>query len=487
MPLCSFADGAAMFDVTPIENLFLLEYLPTAPEDFLRVYLYARMLSLHPELGGDLGSMAKALRIEEDTVYDAFSYWERQGLVRRLTDRPPTYEMLPLRAEGAAACAPMERDYYEYREFNAALQTLFGSNLLHPQEYRTANDWLNILGFEQEAVLRMVEHELKRSRSKKPDRLFKKLNKQAAVWADRGVRTAADVEREIAFDEQIFQTAQAVMKQFAINRQPTVNELECVRRWIREWNYTLEEILDACKETTKSRAPSFAYLDAILKSRRSGEGELREGLVEVLRELDAPNAQPTPDQLRSYGALLSAGFEPATIKLAAIQCHRKKKNRFEELEWMLGKWRELQLFTLEAAESYVRDMQRKTAEVRILLERCGLERRPMMDDLAMYEAWSGQYPAELIGYAADCARGMQLPMRYIDRLLGEWHKSGVTTVDAARAQHEANRKAHAMTPAPANPALNYEQRTYTDDDFGEDFFIDLEREYGNGGGENDAV
>ena len=51
MPFCSFSEGAAMFDVTPIENMFLLEYLPTAPDGFLRVYLHARMLCLHPELG----------------------------------------------------------------------------------------------------------------------------------------------------------------------------------------------------------------------------------------------------------------------------------------------------------------------------------------------------------------------------------------------------------------------------------------------------
>ena len=135
MPFCSFAEGAAMFDVTPIENLFLLEYLPTAPEDFLRVYLYARMLSLHPELGGELSDMARALHMEEEAVYNAFGYWERQGLVRRMTDRPPTYEMLPLRTGEAGAASPMDRDYYEYREFNASLQALFGGeDLLQPRD-----------------------------------------------------------------------------------------------------------------------------------------------------------------------------------------------------------------------------------------------------------------------------------------------------------------------------------------------------------------
>ena len=84
MPFCSFSEGAAMFDVTPIENMFLLEYLPTAPDGYLRVYLYARMLCLHPEVGGELKDMAKALHMEEEAVFNAFSYWERMGLVERL-------------------------------------------------------------------------------------------------------------------------------------------------------------------------------------------------------------------------------------------------------------------------------------------------------------------------------------------------------------------------------------------------------------------
>ena len=39
MPFCSFSKDSAMFDSTSIENMFLLEYLPTAPDGFLRVYL----------------------------------------------------------------------------------------------------------------------------------------------------------------------------------------------------------------------------------------------------------------------------------------------------------------------------------------------------------------------------------------------------------------------------------------------------------------
>ena len=47
MSLFSFAEGAAMFDSTPIENLFLMEYLSnTEAETVFRVHAYAYALSL---------------------------------------------------------------------------------------------------------------------------------------------------------------------------------------------------------------------------------------------------------------------------------------------------------------------------------------------------------------------------------------------------------------------------------------------------------
>ena len=215
----------------------------------------------------------------------------------------------------------------------------------------------------------------------------------------------------------------------------------------------------------------MSYLNSILETHRIGEGELFEGAKEVLRELMGPSCPaPTPDQVRSYGAMLARGFEPEAIRFAAVQCSRKNKRRFEELEWMLDKWAGMKLFTGAAAEAYVRDMNRTLEAVRGILELCGTERRPQMDDLARYSEWQKEYSDALIRYAAECARGMQLPIKYMDKLLSEWKKAGISDPESARAAHES-RSARSVEPA-KNPALNYAQRTYTDKDF-EGFFVDL--------------
>ncbi len=472
MPFCSFAQSAALYDMTPIENLFLMEYLPTAPDGFLRVYLYARMLSLHPELGGSLEEMATALNMTTDAVLNAMTYWERQGLVCRMSDQPPTFQMLALRTERAGE--PMEAEYYTYRDFNARLQGLFGSdNLIGPKQYAMAYDWLTILKFSQDAVIRMVEAQIRKSRAKKPDsgRIFKKVNEQAAAWAERGITSLEDVERALEIDGATEKVAASVLKRLSIRRNATMDELKLVNVWLNEWHLKEDEILNACSETTKSRTPSMSYLNSILENRRIGSGEFFDGTKAVLKELMGNSAPaPTPDQVRSYSAMLSRGFEPQAIRFAAIQCSRKNKHRFEELEWMIDKWADLKLFTGAAAEAYVRDMNQTLDAVRNILAICGTDRRAQMDDLARYSEWKQNYSEDLIHYAAQCARGMQLPIKYMDKLLSAWKLEGITDPESARIAHE-NRRTQSGGEI-KNPALQYAQRTYTEQDF-EGFFEDL--------------
>ena len=47
MGMFGFDEQYAMFDVTPLDNQFILEYLPAAKGDDLRVYLYGLMMCYH--------------------------------------------------------------------------------------------------------------------------------------------------------------------------------------------------------------------------------------------------------------------------------------------------------------------------------------------------------------------------------------------------------------------------------------------------------
>ena len=303
MSFCTFADGAAMFDATPIENLFLTEYMYEAPAAALKVYLYARMLALHPELGGTLSDMAKALRIGEEEVYDAFTYWERRGLMRRLTDQPPTYAFQPMRAPAPAASSALDREMYANRDFNSRLRKLFNDQFIGDHELRKAADWQSILKFEQDAILRMVAYGIEKSPRKnpKPPSVFKRVDDMAEAWSKKGIRTLEDVERAIAEETGEAGLAREALKKLGIYRDPSQPELELVRRWTGEWGYDREAILAACDKTTNAQKPTLKYLDSILERQREEGQSFYADVAAVLRELTPGSTIPSPDQLAQAG------------------------------------------------------------------------------------------------------------------------------------------------------------------------------------------
>lgn len=486
MAFCTFSDGAAMFDATPIENLFLMEYMYDTPEQALKVYLYARMLALHPELGGSASDMALALHMSEDEVAEAFLYWERRGLVQGVGGNPPAYRILQLRSQtqSSGGSDVLDREIYANRDFNNRLQKLFGNHLIGRHELTKAAEWVNTLHYERDAAVRLAEYGIMTSRVKspKPPSVFARMDRVAEEWSRQGVRTLQDVERAIS-REKTLTVARDALKKLGMSRQPSDPELDMVRRWTDEWGFTREQILAACEDTVSARNPTFKYLDSILENRRGEVPDHYEAVARLLKELNPQNARPAPDDLKRYAALLAAGFSPELILLAAVQCHRANKYRFEDLEWRLDVWRGDGVTTPEEAEAYMRRMAALSRELRELFRAGGAEdRRPKYGEIELYRRWKALYPADLIAFAAECAKHTGASVNYMDKLLSQWAEAGITTVDAARAEHAAHRAAAPEKEKPANPALDYTQREYKDEDFGDDFFVDLSK-YAEGVGE----
>ena len=467
MAFCSFSRESALFDSTPIENMFLVEYLPQAPDDCLRVYLYARMLCCHPEMGGEIADIAKALHLDEDEVLDAFRFWEQQGLVQRMSDRPPTYSF---RSLNGGVIARENDDVRRHLDYNSAVLKALDVTSIGSKQTRMLYDWLDVLGYSQEAALKILEHEKKVSSQYSVNTIIKRADARAMEWAERGIHSLEDVEKAISYDDQVYTMAYTVLRQLGLSRKPSVDELNCVRRWVSEWKLSQQDVIDACAQTTKSRNPSIAYLDAILKDRVDGGSRNFESLKGILLELGAGSAAPTPDQLRRYQALLDRGFEEETLMMAAVQCASKGWHTLEKLEWMLQEWGESGVRSRAQAEAYLSNMQRMRDELRALYKNAGLVRNVYAGDIRLYEVWKKKYRPEMILCAAQCSLSAREPTKYMNKLLNEWENAGIATPDAARAQHKAYQAG--ARPASAPQHMNYQQRPDTDQTYGKDSYSD---------------
>lgn len=474
MAFCAFARDGAMFGSTPVENMFILEFMPSAPGDFVRVYLYGLMLCHHPEMNEDMEGMARTLRIDTEVVLSAYRYWEREGLVTKLSDNPPTYEYNSINDALVARAEPMD-DVYKYRSFNQELQLALPEIILDHHEIRLANEWLDELHLPAEVILLMVKAEVNR-RGKKlpaPRTLFKHLNETAQEWAKAKIFTAEAAEEYIRKASLAGSCAVAVLRQFGQSRPATKDEIDLAEKWTGEWGYEREEILAACAETVKSTTPSFGYLDKILSSRRE-DGETdktHEELKKLLGHLGL-FTRPTPAQAESYRGFLAMGFDFGAIEQAAIWCGENNRRTFEDISRKLEQWRKMQVFTLAEIEEE-RKIQKQYTDIALsIFERCGLDKRVTKSDISQVRIWTALIDLDAVLFAAECARDTEMPMKYINKLVSSWSAKGVRTLEGAQKEFAQHRAETGSASAPAKTPA-YAQREVKDEEFETGFYVDV--------------
>ena len=110
----------------------------------------------------------------------------------------------------------MDQQYYQFRDFNASLQRLFGDVILHG-EVEIPQDWVTVFGYAGDAALKIVEYGLTglRLSRKTPRATLRKLDNIAREWSERGARTLTDVERMIAEKSGDIAAAEAVLSALA--------------------------------------------------------------------------------------------------------------------------------------------------------------------------------------------------------------------------------------------------------------------------------
>lgn len=482
MPFCAFSSNFALYDVTPVENLFLLEYMPYARGDYVRVYLYGLMLCRHSAAGDSLDVCARVLNLSPDKVLEAFRYWEQKGLVVRMSDQPPSFAYQNVRS--AMQVAAPDDAVYVYGELNKRLEAIFGN--LERRHREAAVDWVEELKLPVDVVVEMARQvdrmltEKNGGKQRPINYAFAALKDCALDWARRDIRTVEAAHAEAQKGLPPYLAARKVLSSFNLRRNPTAAEVELAAKWLGEWDYTEQAIGAALTEVTKTANPSFAYLDGILRGQRSRthSADAREEVKRLLEALGASSRAPTDALIESYETLLSQGFAPETILRAANLCNARGRRTFEKLTDVLSKWLSEGLTTPDAVDQYLDRRARLRKLTLTVFEKAGIEREPTDADIDQTQEWLGLAEPELIECAAERARGLSLPARSITKRLKEWAAAGIRDVEAARAfKRPGARPGTPATPGAAtarNPALNYEQRNY-DDRFFEAYFADVER------------
>lgn len=475
MALFEFDEQFPLFDATPVENLFLQEYLPAAKGDYVKVYLYGLMNTYHPTAGMSLTAMAKELSLTEEEILAAYRYWERKGLVQRTGDNPVSFRYMNAKQIMFMRQCPAEDK--AYTQFAQELYAAFGEDRqLHGQEISLAYEWVEDLHLPQEVVLMLVHH-LMATRGKNFS--FKAAQKVAVQLAQEQVRTIEDAEEVLSRSQAILEGTRRILRRLGKRHQPSEDEMALYRKWTAEWGYGHDAIEAACRETTKGD-PTMAYLDGILGGlRRRGEkvpstarqveGQLQKEqeeagpLKELFHALGLSGLTVNEGTLAVYRQM-RALYGQEVILLSAREAARAG-GRLEDVLRLLSTWKEKGLEDVQQVEKYIGAFYESNRLLTQLFEQCGRNDRPSAPDRTLLQKWLSDwgFSREMLMLAASLSRNAQKKMPYMDALLRAWREDGITTPEAVQTK-AGQREKPAGQQGKVVAAQQYTQRAYDEID-----------------------
>ncbi len=343
--------------MTPVDNLFLLEYMPDADGMFVKVYLYGLMQCYHPSLSDT--DPADALGLSEAQIRCAFVYWQAKGLVRIRSDEPLTVEYLLTEQPAVTTATPVK-----YRRFIESLNALLSPRALDLREMKAMYDCIELYGLEEGAVLSLVAYCIERKGKRVSANYILTV---AQEWSEQDIKTQDAAERFVADYRVQKHGAAEVLRRWNKHRPPTVDEMALYDRWINELGFDAETILAAASRMTDVASPTFAILSDRLtemkehnitslstmeaaEERQSADREFARMVYARLGKIGAPD-KTTVAQLAMFRE--EKGISREAILLAADECAGAER-ALGLLKKILSDWADAQIKTPEQATEALR-------------------------------------------------------------------------------------------------------------------------------------
>jgi DnaD/phage-associated family protein len=316
----------------------------------------------------------------------------------------------------------------------------------------------------------------------------------AKKWAEEGIHTQELAQQQIEEHKAFSSGAKRVMKEMGVTaKNPGATEMGLYKKWTDDWGFTLEAILYAMrgKEFASASQP-FKYLDGILNALResgaltarkiseynSARDRKREDLKDIFTTLGYASKSITPRHERFYESWRASGYPQSMVLAACEQTVNRGSKRFEAVDALLGEWRALGLDTQEQIQSHVQRQDELKTRVQQVFECAGIKKPVGDSDRRMYVTCVNDHHMshDVLMYAAEISSiSAAEPLPYLRKILQEWAKNGVTTLEMARRQEIDHTAAIRR-----DDRKTFAQREYTAEDKERrklDIVADMERVY----------
>lgn len=276
---------------TPIENIFIDVYMPMANGTFVQVYLLGYKYACDREFNKNINNktIANNLNIPLSDVLSAWDFWESKKIIKKipLSEDDPwdyTVEFLNLKqlyidnnykslqtireedTEVNPTYSVSTKDLVEankvpeIRQMFTEINKIINRSLV-PNEKLQILEWFHNYNIDPPLVIKAYSY----CRHKKN---IKNVNYVAGVirnWYDLNISTVEQLQEYLSSQGERYGLYGRIFKAMGFGyREPSEIEMKIMDRWIDTYQFTMEIILKACENCSKTSNPNLNYIDSIL-------------------------------------------------------------------------------------------------------------------------------------------------------------------------------------------------------------------------------
>ncbi|PAB58490.1 DnaD domain-containing protein [Anaeromicrobium sediminis] len=277
---------------TSVENIFINDFMPMANGTHVKVYLlgYKYANDRDPSLSVNNQTIGRHLSIPLSDVMDAWDFWEKKGIIKKhfTSDDNPydfTVEFLSLKqlyidnnykatnsvaeadepVSGTYSCSA--KDLLEAKKVPEINDMFYEVNQLlkrslYPNEMKIVLEWIYNYSMDPDLIIRAFDYCVEKKN-------IKNINYVGAVirnWYDNGITTGEKLDNYLEQTDTKFSQYKRVFKALGFgHRPPSENEKRIMDVWFNEWNFSMELVLKACENSSKTSNPNINFINSILK------------------------------------------------------------------------------------------------------------------------------------------------------------------------------------------------------------------------------
>ncbi len=434
-----FSSEASLDGSVTVETKFIVEYMPYADGDYVKVYLYALSLAARKNDPDDsIERLARRLDLDIATVDAAFDYWTEQGLMSRLGDE---VTFLSLRA---ARPKIKKYDVDKYREFNRLAQQYVAARQIAPNEYNEYYSLMEKTGLEWQAMVLIVKYcvNIKGDNVSCPYILAVARN----LAAD-GYRTCTDVENRLEEYGVFYNELIPVLGAMG-GKRPDHESVGLYKKWTLEYKFDRDVILKVAQTVKRGGAAALdtkltAYRELGLNSYAQIQNYETERLAMYKLTKNINKAlgvfyENVDSEIALYvKPWLGMGFAPDALTAIAEFSMKNGLKTLSDLDAVVRDFFASNALTAQKVRERIDFGARFDGDIQAVMTAIGVMGAIKPSYRSYYETWTDKwgFGRDVIDYAASLSIGK--PFSYVNSILAAWRAQNVTTVDAAKSINSA--------------------------------------------------